>query len=85
MRCDLVRFGNLLVISGGDFSDNYRQHLKSTAAAEDGADWLFPHHNDEQKWRDEYGSAVCVQSSTNIMIHNIRVRHGLAITSPSQS
>ena len=42
-----------LVISGGDFSDNYRQHLKSTAAAEDGADWLFPHHNDARKWRDE--------------------------------
>ena len=65
-----------LIISGGDFSDNYRQHLKSTAAAEDGADWLFPHHNDEKKWRDEYGSAVCVESSTNIIIHNIRVRRG---------
>jgi len=65
-----------LVISGGDFSDNYRQHLKSTAAAEDGADWMFPHHNDERKWRDEYGSAVCVESSTNITIHNLRVRRG---------
>ena len=65
-----------LIISGGDFSDNYRQHLKSTAAAEDGADWLFPHHNDEKKWRDEYGSAVCVESSTNIILHNIRVRRG---------
>ena len=46
-----------LRIEGGDFSDNYRQHLRSTPAAEDGGDWLFPHHNDEQKWRDQYGGA----------------------------
>jgi hypothetical protein len=65
-----------LVISGGDFSDNYRQHLKSTATAEDGADWLFPHHNDERKWRDEYGSALCVESSTHIKIHDLCVRRG---------
>jgi len=65
-----------LVIRGGDFSDNYRQHLKSTTTAEDGADWLFPHHNDERKWRDEYGSAVCVESSTNIVIRDLRVRRG---------
>lgn len=65
-----------LVISGGDFSDNYRQHLKSTPTAEDSADWLFPHHNDERKWRDEYGSAICVESSTNIIIRDLRVRRG---------
>jgi parallel beta-helix repeat protein len=65
-----------LVIDGGDFSDNYRQHLKSTPAAEDGSDWLFPHHNDDRKWRDEYGGAVCVESSTNVTIRDIRVRRG---------
>ncbi len=65
-----------LVVRGGDFSDNYRQHLKSTPAAEDGADWIFPHHNDERKWRNEYGGAVCVESSTNVTIRDIRVRRG---------
>ena len=65
-----------LQVRGGDYSDNYRQHLKSTPAAEDGADWLFPHHNDDRKWRDEYGGAVCIESSTHITIHDIRVRRG---------
>ena len=67
---------NGLVVSGGDFSDNYRQHLKSTPAAEDGADWLFPHHNDEQLWRDEYGGALCVERSSRVTIHDVRIRRG---------
>ncbi len=47
-----------LKILGGDFSDNYRQRLKSTPAAEDGADWMFPHDNDRTPWREQYGGAV---------------------------
>ncbi len=65
-----------LVVDGGDYSDNYRQHLQSTPAAENGADWLFPHHNDDTKWRDEYGGAVCVEGSTNVTIRGVRVRRG---------
>lgn len=65
-----------LVVSGGDYSDNYRQHLKSTPAAEDGADWLFPHHNDERLWREEYGGALCVERSSRVTIHDVRVRRG---------
>ncbi len=65
-----------LVVSGGDYADNYRQRLKSTSTAENGADWLFPHHNDDRKWRDEYGGAVCVEASTNVTIRGIRVRRG---------
>jgi parallel beta-helix repeat protein len=65
-----------LHLEGGDFSDNYRQRLRSTPAAEDGADWLFPHHNDERKWRDEFGGAVCVEASEHIRIRNVRVRRG---------
>lgn len=65
-----------LVIDGGDYSDNYRQRLKSTPEAENGEDWLFPHNNDETKWRDQYGGAVCVESSTNITVRNVRVRRG---------
>ena len=65
-----------LEIAGGDFSDNYRQHLRSTPAAEDSGDWLFPHHNDETRWRDEYGGAVCVEQSRQVTIHDVRVRRG---------
>lgn len=65
-----------LTIQGGDYSDNYRQHLKSTPAAEEGSDWMFPHNNDRQKWRDQYGGAVCVEDSSNVTLREIRVRRG---------
>ncbi len=65
-----------LVVEGGDYSDNYRQRLKSTPLREDGADWLFPHHNDERRWRDEYGGAVCIEESQRVVIRGIRVRRG---------
>src|SRR5688572_25645239 len=35
-----------LTIDTAEVADCWRQHLKSTAAAEDGADWLWPHKND---------------------------------------
>lgn len=65
-----------LKIEGGDFSDNYRQHLRSTPQAEDGADWLFPHNNDETRWRDQYGGAVCVEASRDVTIRNLHIRRG---------
>lgn len=65
-----------LEILDGDFSDNYRQRLRSTPAAEDGGDWLFPHNNDDQKWRDAYGGAVCVESSRNVTVSGLFIRRG---------
>lgn len=65
-----------LVVEDADLSDNYRQHLRSTPAAEDGGDWLFPHHNDERKWRDEYGGALCIESADGVTVRNVRVRRG---------
>lgn len=65
-----------LFITGGDFSDNYRQRLKSTRAGESGEDWLYPHHNDERKWRDEYGGAVCIENAKNVTVRRIKVRRG---------
>lgn len=76
-QCGLVATAaDGLRIEGGDFSDNYRQHLRSTPQGEDGADWLFPHHNDGRKWRDEYGGAVCIERSSGVTIRDIRVRRG---------
>jgi len=63
-----------LVIEGGDFSDNYRQRLRSTPESEDGADWLFPHDNDQRPWRDQYGGAVCIEASRHVTVQGIRVR-----------
>lgn len=70
-----VRTDGLRVV-GGDFSDNYRQRLRSTPRAEDGADWLFPHHHDHLKWRDQYGGALCVEASARVIIRAVRVRRG---------
>ncbi len=65
-----------LKILGGDFSDNYRQRLKSTPTAEDGADWMFPHDNDRTPWREQYGGAVCVEHSSRVTIADIFIRRG---------
>jgi parallel beta-helix repeat protein len=76
-RCGLVATGtDGLTVAGGDYSDNYRQRLRSTATAEHNGDWLFPHHNDQRKWRDEYGGAVCVENASGVTIRDVRVRRG---------
>jgi parallel beta-helix repeat protein len=63
-----------LAVEGGDFSGQYAQRLKSTPSAEDGSDWLFPHHNDQQPWREQYGAAVCLESMRQAVVSGIRVR-----------
>lgn len=65
-----------LEISGGDFSDNFRQRLKSTPAAEDASDWLWPHKNDNREWSSNYGAAVLVERSGDILIRDVIVRRG---------
>ncbi|MEZ5980585.1 MAG: right-handed parallel beta-helix repeat-containing protein [Planctomycetota bacterium] len=46
-----------------DVSDNRRQHLGSTWEREDGADWLWPHRNDEGEWAANYGAGLLVHDS----------------------
>jgi len=65
-----------LEVEGGDYSGNYRQRLRSTPQTEDGADWLFPHHNDQALWREQYGGAVCVERSSSVTIRDVTVRRG---------
>jgi parallel beta-helix repeat protein len=65
-----------LIVSDGDFSDNYRQHLQSTRLGESNEDWLYPHNNDAIKWRDQYGGAVCVENSAGVVIRRVKVRRG---------
>jgi parallel beta-helix repeat protein len=65
-----------LTLEGCDVSGNFRQRLRSTPRAEDGADWLWPHRNDEQEWRRNYGAGICIERSRNVTIRDCRARHG---------
>ena len=65
-----------LTLDAVDASDNRRARLKSTPAAEDGGDWLFPHDNDQNQWLQNYGSAIYVEDSNRVTVHDCRVRHG---------
>jgi len=50
-----------LVLEGIDVSGNFAQYLKSTVEREDGGDWLWPHNNDDQEWRKNYGAGICLE------------------------
>jgi len=63
-RCAiLVRDCENVVIEGVDVSGNFRQRLKSTPDREDASDWLRPHDNDKQEWRQRYGAGICLENS----------------------
>lgn len=53
---------------------NFRQRLKSTPAAEDPGDWLWPHDNNQQQWRKNYGAGLCVERSRFAEILRVKVR-----------
>lgn len=65
-----------LTLDAIDASDNRRARLKSTPAAEDSGDWLFPHDNDQNQWLLRYGSAIYVEDSNRITVRNCKVHHG---------
>ena len=65
-----------LTVEAADLSDNFRQRLRSTPAAEDGADWLYPHRNDNDEWAKNYGGALYVKESSDATIRDVRVRRG---------
>jgi len=65
-----------LTITNGDVSGNFQQHLKSTPAAEDGSDWLWPHANDQHEWMNNYGAGICIEDSKGVTLHDITAHHG---------
>ncbi len=65
-----------LHIAGAEFDGNFRQRLRSTIEAEDAADWLFPHHDDEREWITQWGAAVYVRDASGVRIHDVKVRRG---------
>jgi nitrous oxidase accessory protein NosD len=65
-----------LVVEGCSFSNNYAQRLRSTLAAEDPADWLWPHKNDGGEWRENYGAALYVERSKGVTLRLNLARRG---------
>lgn len=74
-RCGLLaREADGLAVLDGDFRGNFAQRLRSTPEAEDGGDWLWPHRNDADEWRLQYGAAISVHASREVELARNRVR-----------
>ena len=64
-----------LTLTRCDVSDNYAQHLGSTIAREDAADWLSPHRNDDREWL-RYGAGIYIRNSGDVTVTRCRARRG---------
>lgn len=65
-----------LVLDGLQFDGWFGMHLMSTRAAEDGSDWLYPHHNDDGEWMKNYGAAIALNDCGGATIRGCKGRHG---------
>ncbi|MCC6739360.1 MAG: right-handed parallel beta-helix repeat-containing protein [Planctomycetia bacterium] len=64
-----------VTIEGADVSDNRAQRLKSTPTrCDDGADWLAPHFNDDNRWWTLYGAGIYVDHGRDVTIAACRGR-----------
>lgn len=64
-----------LQLEGCDLSYNYRQRLRSTPDAEDLADWLSYHHNDQDEWL-RYGAAIYLSDCNGFTVRDCRATGG---------
>lgn len=64
-----------LTIEDLNATDMRRAYLKSTPAAEDGGDWLWPHNNDANEWLQNYGAAICLEDLKGATVRNCKVWH----------
>jgi parallel beta-helix repeat protein len=64
-----------LVIEDCDVSDNWKQRLLSTPQAENGADWLFGHENDQNEWF-RYGAGIYLDGCRGFTVRNTSGRRG---------
>lgn len=75
-RCAVLATGaDGLTIQDARIERNFCQRLRSTPQAEDAADWLRPHANNAQEWRENYGAAVCVEESSRVTVRGLVVRN----------
>jgi nitrous oxidase accessory protein NosD len=83
-----VQGGSDILIENCDLGGNYAMRLKSTPEREDGADWLWPHHNDANEWVTNYGASLYVEECDRAVIRGNRGRHsqnGILLDSVQQS
>jgi hypothetical protein len=71
----LARNAPGLRIVGGDFSDNWKQHLRSTPEREDLADWMSFHANEKNEWL-RYGAAIYLDNCDGFSVTGARARGG---------
>lgn len=64
-----------LRIVNGDFSYNWKQHLKSTTEREDLADWMSFHHNEQNEWL-RYGAGMYLDKCSGFSVQNCRATGG---------
>lgn len=57
-----------LVLDDCDVSEGYAMRLGSTPHAEDSADWLWPHDNDQNQWATNYGAGIWIEDSRNVTV-----------------
>jgi hypothetical protein len=58
------------------FDGWYGMRLLSTSVAENEADWLWPHENDDGEWMENYGAAIALTDCEAVTIQGCRGRHG---------
>jgi len=64
----LVEKSDGVIIEDCDLSNNYAQRLKSTPEREDGSDWLWPHENDDDQWRTNYGAGIYMKDCAKVTV-----------------
>ncbi len=74
--CVAVRGSTGVVLEDMTFDGWFGQHLGSTPAAEDAADWLRPHENDQDEWISKYGAAISFTDCSRVTVRRCRGRHG---------
>lgn len=65
-----------LTIEDVRFDRYYAGRLRSTTAAEDESDWLYPHDNDAGEWLANYGGAIHLTDCERATVRGSRGRHG---------
>ncbi|NNF41497.1 MAG: hypothetical protein HKN62_00330 [Phycisphaerales bacterium] len=70
----LIEDANGVLVDGADVSDNFAQRLRSTPAAEDTGDWLWPHANDGGEWRGNYGAGLALVGCHDATIRDVLAR-----------
>lgn len=82
-KCNIfARNADGLTLIDCDVGEGFAQRLGSTPEAEDGADWLSPHHNDKNEWLDRYGAAIYVEDSADVTIAGCyarRIQNGIVL------